>query len=70
MRRAPQDGQKPRRLALGNGSSVSKAGEAECIVTGYMRFEADDIEKIKALLEGNPTYENGREVEILEMVKS
>jgi|DEB0MinimDraft_10_1074344.scaffolds.fasta_scaffold76936_2 hypothetical protein len=37
-------------------------------VTGYMRFEADSIEEVRALLSGNPLYEAGGRVEILEEI--
>lgn len=56
--------------ALGKGYSLRKGREQDCIVTGFMRFEADDISQIRALLEGNPVYEAGGEVELLELIES
>ena len=56
--------------ALGSGMCVSKRGNDQpCIVTGFMRFEAENIGQVRALLEGNPVYEAGGEVELLEMIK-
>ena len=55
--------------SLGNGVSVSKVKEdGECTVTGYMRFSADDIEDVKRLVIGNPLYEAGGRVELLEEI--
>lgn len=56
---------------LANGSCVSKAGSSgECTVVGFMRFEADSKEQVLALLPGNPVYESGGEIEVLEIVLS
>lgn len=57
--------------ALGNGISLNKSGDnLSCTVTGFMRFEADDIEQIRGLLEGNPVYESGGEIEIMELIQT
>ncbi len=54
---------------LGNGVCVKKDGrEGPCVVRGFMRFEADTIDEVRALLEGNPVYEAGGEIELLELV--
>lgn len=55
--------------ALGNGISVQKGHpDAACVVTGYMRFEAADVDEARSLLDGNPHYEAGGEVELVELV--
>ncbi len=59
--------------ALGNGIAVydkSNEGSAACTATGFMRFEAEAIDDVVALLDGNPVYEAGGKIEILEIVKS
>ncbi len=54
---------------LGNGKCVSKQGaDRDCTVTGFMRFEADNIDQIKELLADNPDYESGSEIEILKIM--
>jgi len=54
---------------LGNGQCMNKTDSSKtCSVTGYMRFEADNIEQVKALISGNPTYENGNDIEVLEVI--
>jgi hypothetical protein len=56
--------------ALGNGICVNKSGgELACVVTGFMRLEVDDIDGARALLPGNPVYESGGAVELLEIVE-
>jgi len=56
---------------LGNGSCESKANQnGDCSVTGFMRFEADNKQQVMDLLPGNPVYEAGGEVEVLEIVVS
>lgn len=55
--------------SLGHGISAAKGhcdGGSE--VTGYMRFSADTIEEVRNLLLGNPLYEAGGRVEILEEI--
>jgi len=55
--------------SLGNGVSVSKGKEDDkCRVTGFMRFSADSIEDVRQLLSGNPLYEAGGCVELLEEI--
>lgn len=44
--------------------------DQDCIVTGFMRHAADNICQIRALLEGNPVYEAGGEVELLDLIES
>lgn len=56
---------------LANGSCISKTDtNSACTVTGFMRFEAVNKEQILALLPGNPVYESGGSVEVLEIVTS
>lgn len=56
---------------LSNGTCQSKTEKStSCTVTGFMQFEADSAEDIIALLPGNPVYESGGSVEVLEIVKS
>lgn len=55
--------------SLGNGACCQKSTEdSPCTVTGYIRIEADNLDHAKSFLEGNPAYEAGRAVEILEEV--
>ncbi len=55
--------------SLGNGVSVTKGGDdPKCTVTGYMRFSAQSLEEVRRLVEGNPLYEAGGRVELLEEV--
>ncbi len=55
--------------SLGNGISVSKDEEdGVCQITGFMRFSADNIEEVKRLIPGNPLYEAGGCVELLEEI--
>ena len=39
------------------------------MVTGFMRFRAESVEEVESLLEGNPVYESGGEIEIHELTK-
>jgi len=56
---------------LANGSCVSKTdANGECSVSGFMRFEADNKEQVMALMPGNPVYESGGSIEVLEIVLS
>ena len=57
--------------ALSNGLCATKPdNHRPCTVTGFMRFEADTIQQIQALLPGNPVYESGGEVELLELIET
>ena len=57
--------------ALSNGLCANKQGfNRSCAVTGFMRFEADNITQIRALLAGNPVYESGGDVELLELIET
>ncbi len=57
--------------ALSNGLCANKQGiNRPCVVTGFMRLEADNIKQIRELLEGNPVYESGGEVELLELIET
>ena len=56
--------------SLGNGVSIAnKVDSGEPVVTGFMRFEADSINDVRVLLEGNPLYEAGGDIELLELIK-
>ncbi len=55
--------------SLGNGVSVSKnEGDAECQVTGFMRFSAASIDEVRKLVAGNPLFEAGGRIELLEEI--
>jgi len=55
--------------SLGNGVSLVKGdADGECIVTGFMRFSADSIEDLRDLVSGNPLYEAGGRIELLEEI--
>ena len=55
--------------SLANGVSVSKGrSDGTCEVTGFMRFSADSIEEVRDLLAGNPHFEAGGRIELLEEI--
>ena len=55
--------------SLANGERLSKRGvEDECTVSGYIHIEVADMDEARSLLKGNPLYEAGGVVEILEEV--
>jgi len=55
--------------SLGNGISVSKGrSDGTCEITGFMRFSADSIEEVRKLIVGNPLYEAGGRIELLEEI--
>jgi hypothetical protein len=57
--------------ALGNGVCVSQNEQSDqCVVSGFMRFEADAIDQVLALVPGNPVIKSGGEVEVLELLKT
>ncbi len=56
--------------SLGHGICCQKEGENTSVVnTGFMRFEAESIDEVRELLNGNPVYEAGFEVEIHELIE-
>lgn len=55
--------------SLGKGVAMSKGQrDSECSVTGYVRFAVDNLDKAKELVSGNPLYEAGGRVELLEEI--
>ena len=40
------------------------------MATGFMRFEADAMTQVRSLLPGNPVYEAGGQVELVELVET
>ncbi len=55
--------------SLANGVSMSKGKpDSESPITGFMRFSANNIEEIRQLLSGNPLYEAGGHIEVLEEI--
>ena len=49
---------------------VTKSGsDGPCAAKGFMRFEVDSLDELRALLDGNPVFEAGGEVELLELVE-
>lgn len=55
--------------SLGNGISVSKnEADRECQITGYMRFSAQNIDEARKLVAGNPLFEAGGRIELLEEI--
>jgi len=56
---------------LGRGQCLNKSrSRGKCTVTGFMRFEADDISEVVNLVAGNPDYESGSDIEVLEVIVS
>lgn len=58
--------------ALANGVNAQKGSDSAadgCVVTGFIRIDADSIDDVVALLAGNPVHEAGGEIEILELVE-
>ena len=56
--------------AIGSGICVRKSGAVPSLtthLTGYIRVNADNVGHAKAMLAGNPHYENGGTVEIREL---
>lgn len=57
--------------ALNNGLCANKEViNRSCVVTGFMQFEAANMNQIRALLAGNPLYESGGEVGLLELIET
>lgn len=59
--------------AIGNGVCVRKNGAIPNVTThlnGYIRVSADSVDDAKAMLAGNPHYENGGTVEIRELPRT
>lgn len=55
--------------SLGNGVSMSKGKpDSGSAITGFMRFSAENIEEVRQLLAGNPLYEAGGRIEVLEEI--
>ena len=55
--------------SLGNGVSLTKGdSDTDCVITGYMRFSAGNLEEIRELVAGNPLYEAGGRIELLEEI--
>lgn len=55
--------------SLGKGIGASKgANNSDCTITGFIRLSADSLDEVKALLEGNPLYEAGGRIELLEEI--
>ena len=55
--------------SLGNGVSVAEGKvDCRCEVTGYMRFSAECSEEVKEFITGNPLYEAGGSIELLEEI--
>lgn len=58
--------------SIGGGKTFRKDGVTKPVtqhITGYLRFEADDIAQVEALVAGNPVFEHGGTVEIRELPK-
>ena len=57
--------------SLGKGICVQNdAEDTACDVTGYIRFEANDLAAARLLLVGNPAYEAGCSIEVLEEIQT
>lgn len=55
--------------SLGNGVALTKGeNDGECRITGYIRLTSDSIDDAKILVAGNPLYEAGGRVELLEEI--
>lgn len=56
--------------SLGHGVRVQRdQGDSACTVTGIIRLEVNNLDEAKALLDGNPAYEAGYPVELLEEIE-
>ena len=55
--------------SLGNGVRATK-GETDGVsdITGFIRLTVDNLDVAKALLEGNPLYEAGGVIDLLEEI--
>lgn len=59
--------------SIGTGACMNEAGLTKQItshLTGYIRLQAETIEDVKKLLEGNPVLESGGTVEIRELPRN
>jgi hypothetical protein len=55
--------------SLGNGLSVTRGQvDGESDITGFIRLSVENLEAAKALLDGNPLYEAGGTVDLLEEI--
>lgn len=55
--------------SLGRGARICRGrGDGECSITGYIRLEAADLAEARQLIEGNPLYEAGGTIELLEEI--
>lgn len=55
--------------SLGKGAKVSKNSmDSDCSITGYIRLSARNLDEAKMLLAGNPLFEAGGVIELLEEV--
>ena len=55
--------------SLGNGVAMTKGKpDSDSAITGFMRFSAENIEEVRQLLAGNPSYEAGGRIEVLEEI--
>ena len=55
--------------SLGNSISAMKENaDQSSDVTGFMRFSAENLDDAKSRLHGNPCYEGGGRVDILEII--
>jgi hypothetical protein len=59
--------------AIGDGVCASKAGTAIPItahLSGYIRIQAEDFDRARELVAGNPVFEAGGTVEIRELPRT
>ena len=53
--------------SLGNGIRLTKGNaDQPCNATGFIRVEASSLEDARSLLRGNPLFEGGGVIELLE----
>jgi hypothetical protein len=58
---------------IGDGVCLTKAGTAPDItpqLAGYIRVQAEDLNRARELVQGNPVFEAGGTVEIRELPKT
>lgn len=55
--------------SLGNGVSISKGqSDTDCSISGFIRLSANTLDEVRELVAGNPLYEAGGRIELLEEI--
>ena len=55
---------------LGNGRSIGGDPTDLCTVSGFMRFDANSIEAVIELMQGNPLLSSGGVLEVMQLLET